>query len=191
MYEERNSGKSIMLILLAVIVIAGGALTMTYNKLVALREQVDESYANIGTQLQRRSDLIPNLVSSVSAYMAHEQSIIDSVTESREHLLNARTVAEQAEADQALSSALSSLLVLTENYPELKSNENFIQLQDELAGTENRIAVARRDYNEAAGTYNAQIRKFPGVILANQFGFERVEYFQASASAGEVPHVVF
>lgn len=191
MPEVRNSSKSVLLVLLAVLVIIGGLGAMTYNRLVGLQEQVDQSYADIGTQLQRRSDLIPNLVSSVSAYMTHEQSIIDSVTSSRERLLKAGTIAEQAEADQQLSQALSSLLVLTENYPELKSNENFIHLQDELAGTENRIAVARRDYNEAAGTYNAQIRKFPAVLLANMFGFQRVDYFQPSASAGEVPHVVF
>lgn len=191
MEGKHNSAGTVLIILLAVIVLVGAFCVTTYNKLVTLREEVDQSYANIGTQLQRRSDLIPNLVSSVSAYMEHEQSIIDSVTQSREHLLNAGSIAEQADADQELSTALSSLLVLAEAYPELKANENFIQLQDELAGTENRIATARRDYNEVAGTYNAQIRRFPGVVFANLFGFDRVDYFQPSVAAEEVPHVVF
>lgn len=191
MEGKRNPVVSVLLILLAVIIVTGVPFASTYNKLVTLREQVDQSYADIGAQLQRRSDLIPNLVNSVGAYMSHEQSVIDSVTESRERLLNAGSIAEQADADQQLSSAVSSLLVIAENYPELKSNENFISLQDELAGTENRIATARRDYNGAAGIYNAQIRKFPAVLLANMFGFQRVDYFQPSDSAVEVPNVVF
>lgn len=189
--KEMNSGLIVLLVVLVIMGIACGVMVSQYNGLVAQREQVERGFADIQTQLQRRADLIPNLVGAVSGYMEHEQNIIDSVTASRERLLNTGSIAELAQADSELSKALDSLFVVVENYPELKSNENFIQLQDEIAGTENRIAVARRDYNALAGAYNTSIQKFPAVLLARAFGMDRVEYFQAADSAAEVPHVAF
>lgn len=186
----KSTGKLLIILLIAAAILCAGFFS-GYNKMVTLQETVERSYADIGTQLQRRSDLIPNLVSTVSGIMAHEQAIIDTVTQSREALLGAKTVADQANADQALSQSLNSLLAIAESYPELKSNENFIRLQDELAGTENRIAVARRDYNTTVEQYNAHIKKFPNMILANLMGFHPAPYFEAQANAMEVPHVTF
>ena len=156
-----------------------------------MSEAVDAKFSDIDTQLQRRADLIPNLVNSVKGYMAHEQSIIDSVTTARTKLVNASSVAEKAEADNELTKALNSLLVVVENYPDIKASSNFTQLMDELSGTENRIATARRDYNNAVKEYNTYIKKFPQFIIANMFNFEAKDYFEASESANEVPQVSF
>ena len=163
----------------------------TYNGLVEKSEEVDNKLADIDVQLERRADLIPNLVSTVKGYASHETEVINSITKSREKLLNASSVEEKAEANQELTSALNNLLVIVENYPDLKSNTNFIGLQDELAGTENRIAVVRRDYNNAVKGYNKTIKSFPKNILARMFGFEKKEYFEAKDSANEVPNVSF
>lgn len=187
--REKNSAVIVLVAVVLIMVAAVGWVVSGYNGLVADREQVDRSYADIGTMLQRRADLIPNLVQTVSGYMQHEQSIIDSVTASRERMMNTTNVAELAEADSEMSKALSNLFVVVENYPELKSNENFIQLQDEIAGTENRIAVARRDYNAVVETYNSHIQRFPAVIMARLLGLQKAEYFQASNT--EVPNVSF
>ncbi len=129
------------------------------------------------------------MVSTVKQYAAHEEKIFSEIADARARLAGATTLAEQAEADAAVNSALSRLLAIAENYPDLKANQNFIQLQDELAGTENRIAVARRDYNNMAREYNTLIRRFPTNIYANLFGFDRVDYFEASESARTVPNV--
>lgn len=167
----------------------GGSIS-TYNSIITAQEKVTTSYADIDTQLQRRADLIPNLINCVKGYMKHEKEIINSITESRERLLKADNMQDRVQASDELSAALEQFNVVVENYPELKSSENFIQLQDELAGTENRIAVARRDYNQVVNTYNTKIKRFPGVLIANMLGFEKAEYFEAKES-GDVPDVTF
>lgn len=187
MKNSKTGGIAIIAILVVLVLVLVGQ----YNGMISAQEKVDGAYADIQTQLQRRADLIPNLVSTVKGYMEHEQSVIDSVTESREKLMNAGTVAEASEANEQLTSALNNLLVVVENYPDLKSNENFIQLQDELAGTENRIATSRRDYNDAVRSYNLKIKRFPGAILAGMFGFDAAEYFEASEGSEAVPEVNF
>ena len=160
-----------------------------YNGLVVKSELVQTAWSQIDNQLQRRNDLIPNLVETVKQYAAHESEVFTQVSEARSKLAGATTVEDMAQADAEVTSALSRLLAIVENYPELKANENFIQLQDELAGTENRIAVARRDYNEAARSYNTAIRRFPTNIIAGIFGFDRVQYFEASEDARQAPDV--
>ena len=178
-------------VIVGIIVILVMMLAGTYNGLISKEEEVDGKLADISVQLERRADLIPNLVSTVKGYAAHEQAVIDSVTEARENLVNADNAEEMAEANQELTTALNNLLVIVENYPDLKANTNFIQLQDELAGTENRIAVARKDYNDAVKTYNKTIKSFPKNILAGMFGFEEKEYFEAKDSSSDVPEVSF
>jgi len=181
----------VIAIVVGLIVVLGIALISANNNLVAMEAEVDAAFADIDTYLQRRADLIPNLVNTVKGYAAHEQEAIDSVTEARANLAGASTVEEKAAADSALTTALNNLLVIVENYPDLKASANFTQLSDELAGTENRIATARRDYNEAVREYNTAIRKFPGSLIAGLFGFEQKDYFQASDGAQNVPTVEF
>lgn len=183
--------KKSTIVIIAVIVIIAIMLVSSYNGIVSKAEDVDNKFATIDTQLQRRADLIPNLVNTVKGYAAQEKEIIDSVTEARARLAGANTVAEKAEADGELTSALNRLMVVVENYPDLKSSQNFIQLSDELAGTENRIATARRDYNEAVKEYNLKIKKFPTNLMANMFGYDAKDYFQASEGSQEVPNVNF
>ena len=178
-------------ILIAVIAVLVLAVIGSYNGLVGKEEQVESKLSSISVQLERRADLIPNLVSTVKGYAAHETEVINSVTKARENLVNANGAKEKAEANSELTSALNRLLVVVENYPDLKANTNFIQLQDELAGTENRIAVARNDYNDAVKDYNKSVKSFPKNILANMFGFEEKEYFEAKESSNEVPNVSF
>lgn len=178
-------------IIIGIIVLLVMMVASTYNGLVSKEEEVEGKLADISVQLERRADLIPNLVSTVKGYTSHEQSVIDSVTSAREKLVNADDVEDKAEANQELTTALNNLFVIVENYPELKSNENFIQLQDELAGTENRIAIARSDYNNAVKDYNKTIKSFPKNILAGMFGFDEKEYFEAKESSNEVPEVSF
>lgn len=163
----------------------------TYNELIQMDENVDAQWAQVENQLKRRSDLIPNLVNTVKGFASQEKAVLIGVTEARSKLETAATPEQAAEANTQLSNALSRLNVVVERYPELKSNENFIRLQDELAGTENRIAVARRDYNESAQSFNSQIRKFPTNILASVFGFEQKEYFQVSEEDQQAPEVNF
>ena len=181
----------IIAIIVGLVVILGIALVSANNNLVSMEAKVDAALANIDTYLQRRADLIPNLVNTVKGYAAHEQEVIDSVTQAREKLAGASTVEEKAAADSALTTALNNLLVVVENYPDLKASANFTQLADELAGTENRIATARRDYNDAVQSYNTAIRKFPNSLIAGLFGFEKKTYFQASGDAQNVPNVEF
>ena len=181
----------IIAIIVGLVVILGIALISANNNLVTMEAKVDAAFADIDTYLQRRADLIPNLVNTVKGYAAHEQEAIDSVTQARANLAGASTVEEKAAADSALTTALNNLLVIVENYPDLKASANFTQLADELAGTENRIATARRDYNEAVQTYNTAIRKFPNSLIAGMFGFAQKEYFQASDGAQNVPNVEF
>ena len=179
------------LIIIAVIAVIAIILIGGYNSIIAASEEVENEFSTIDTQLQRRADLIPNLVNTVKGYANQEKEIINTVTTAREKLVGANSVTAKAEADQELTNALSRLLVVVENYPELKSSQNFIQLSDELAGTENRIATARRDYNEAVKTYNLKIKKFPSNVMANMFGFGEKQYFEASEESKNVPNVQF
>ena len=181
----------ILIVILVLVVVIGIALARGYNKMVSQRESVDTASANLDVMLQRRADLIPNLVNTVKGYTSHENEVIEQITTARENLINANNMEEKATADEELSSAIDALMIVVENYPDLKSSQNFIQLSDELAGTENRIATARRDYNNAVQTYNLTIRRFPNNLLAGMFGFETVEYFEATESSQEVPNVSF
>jgi LemA protein len=162
-----------------------------YNQLVSQSESVDAGWSEVQNQLQRRNDLIPNLVNTVKGFAAQEQNVLVRVTEARSRVAGAGTPAETMEASNQLSSALSRLLVVVEKYPELKSDRNFIQLQDELAGTENRLAVARNRYNDAVREYNTTAKRFPTVLIAKLFGFGEKTYFEAPETAREVPPVQF
>lgn len=179
----------IVVVVILIAIIAG--LVSSYNGVVSLSEEVDNKFATIDTMLQRRADLIPNLVNTVKGYTNQEQAVIDSVTDARAKLAGANSVEEKANADQELTSALNNLLVVVENYPDLKSSQNFINLSDELAGTENRIATARKDYNDAVKEYNTKIKRFPTNIVSGMFGYGEKEYFQASEGSEEVPTVDF
>ncbi|MEJ2076507.1 MAG: LemA family protein [Acidobacteriota bacterium] len=163
----------------------------TYNRLVALNEQVGSSWAQVETVLQRRFDLIPNLVNTVKGYAKQEQTVFTEVARLRSQWAQAQSVPEKAKVAGDLDGALSRLLVVSERYPELKSNENFLALQDELSGTENRIAVERRRYNEAVRAYNTTIRTFPTNIIASLTGFQPATYFEAEQGAQEAPKVQF
>ena len=163
----------------------------SYNGFVDARENIDTNLAEIDVQLERRADLIPNLVNTVKGYVEHEEATINNITEARENLLKASNVEEKAEANAKLDNALNALLVIVENYPDLKANQNFINLQDELAGTENRIANARRNYNEVVGSYNKKTKRFPQNIVAGMFNFEEAPYFVVDDSKKDVPSVDF
>ena len=186
-----KKGTIIILSVVAVIILLVAMLGGSYNSLVSKEEKVDKELANIDVQLERRADLIPNLVNTVKGYAKHETDIIDKVTTARENLLKANSAEELSKADQELTNAIDALMVIVENYPDLKANQNFIQLSDELAGTENRIATSRRDYNEVVTDYNTTIKKFPTNILAGMFGFEKKDYFEVSDGKTEVPEVEF
>ncbi len=181
----------VIIAVIAVIVIIAGSLIGSYNSLVNLEEGTNAAFSDIQVQLQRRSDLIPNLVNTVKGYAAHETEVYTAVSDARAKLAGAATVEETAAANGELSSALSRLLAISEAYPELKANENFLSLQDELAGTENRIGVARKDYNDKVQNYNVKIRSFPTSILAGMFGFDKKELFAADEGAQSVPSVNF
>jgi LemA protein len=162
-----------------------------YNHLVTMDEAVKSSWAQVETQLQRRYDLIPNLVNTVKGYAAHESSVLTAVTEARAHATQAGTVPDKISANRDLSSALSRLLVVAENYPQLKANENFLDLQAQLEGTENRIAVARRNYNETVKAYNIAIRNFLTRIIAGQMGLSQKPFFENDTAAAKAPEVKF
>lgn len=185
------SKKTGIVVIIAIVLIIVAILGGSYNSLVTSEEKVNKEFSNVSVMLERRADLIPNLVNTVKGYATHEQSVIDSVTKARENLLNSKTIDEKETANNQLTSALNALMVVVENYPDLRSSQNFIQLSDELAGTENRIATARRDYNDAVNSYNSKIKKFPSNIMAKIFGFEAKEYFEAEPSKTEVPKVEF
>ena len=163
----------------------------TYNSLVNMDENINGAWAQVENQLQRRYDLIPNLVETVKGYAAHEKEVFIQVTEARSKVAGAGNISDKITANNSLSSALSRLLLVVERYPELKANTNFIRLQDELAGTENRIAVERRRYNEMVKAFNAKIRRFPTNIIAGMFGFEKAAYFEVPQEKQEVPQVKF
>ena len=187
--------KAVLIALVAVVVLAFAGASKYYsvkNDLVTQREAVNAQWADIDVALQRRSDLIPNLVATVRGFAAHETEVYQSIANARAALAGGHSPQEKIAANDQLSSALSRLLVIAENYPQLKSNENFLQLQDELAGSENRIAVERRKYNETLEHYNAQIQRFPDNIVAGIAGMTRDDaYFKTEPGAREVPKVQF
>ncbi|PAE41161.1 LemA family protein [Bacillus sp. 7884-1] len=186
-----KKGYMIIGIIVAAIVLLGVMLMSSYNNFVTLEENVDQSYAQIENQLQRRLDLIPNLVNTVKGYASHEKEVIASISDARARLAGANTVEEEATANAELTGALSRLLVVVENYPNLKADQQFTQLMDELSGTENRISVARKDYNDQVAVYNKKIKRFPGALIAGMTGFNEKEYFTADPKAAEAPEVDF
>lgn len=162
-----------------------------YNKLITMRENIDGAWAQVDNQLKRRNDLIPNLVNTVKGYAVHEKEIFTRIAEARAKLAGARTIPEKIEGAQQVESALSRLLVVVENYPNLKANETFNRLMDELAGTENRLAVERMRYNDTVKVYNTTIARIPDRIFAGFFGFGKGAYYQVPEKEKEVPKVEF
>lgn len=177
-------------VILFIIIIAGSGIGK-YNTIVDKEELVSTKQADIDAALQRRADLIPNLVNTVKGYASHEQKIIDSVTTARQNLINAKSTEDKIKANEKLTTAVDALMVVVENYPDLKANTVFINLQDELSGTENRITRTRTDYNAAVKEYNSLIKKFPASIIARMFNFEQKEYFEATEGSEIVPDVNF
>ena len=197
MSVKKNLGWIIPVGILVVVVLwaIGG-----YNGMVEMDEQVQNSWANVETQYQRRADLIPNLVSTVKGYAKHEQQTLEDVVKARSEATQVKVDAENLtpeklaafqKAQSGVSSALGRLLAVAENYPDLKANQNFLELQSQLEGTENRITVARKDFNDTAKSYNQAIRQFPKNILAGLFGFEKKSYFEAEAGSEKAPKVEF
>lgn len=189
-----KSGKIILIGLLVVAFMFGSWFIGTRNNLVTLEEEVHLELSNVGTTLQRRSDLIPNLVETVKGYINHEEKVFTEIAEARSKLagtISSGDIEAMQDANNTLDSALSRLLMITENYPELKASEHFTALQDELAGTENRITVARQHYNETVRKYNTTLKKFPASIIASMSGFEAAEYFEVEESAKDAPKVSF
>ncbi len=178
-------------IILFVVLVLFNSFKGMYNRLVMLDEGVNTAWAQVENQLQRRLDLIPNLVNTVKGYAEHEKEVLTAVTNARSRVGSARTIPEKIDANRQLTSALGRLLVVMENYPDLKADQNFLALQSQLEGTENRISVERRRYNEATQKYNIAIRQFPNTILANMFGFKRKPLFEADKAAQQAPEVKF
>ena len=166
-------------IVLGVVVLAVLYVVVTYNGLVRLRNRIQNAWAQIDVQLRRRYDLIPNLVETVKGYAAHEKGTLQAVTEARANAINAQGPVAQAQAENMISGALKSLFAVSEAYPDLKANQNFLSLQEELSGTEGRISYARQYYNDAVLRLNTKIQSFPSNILAGMFGFTEHEYFEA------------
>jgi len=185
-----------ILIVLGVILVVGllvvGSVIGTYNNIVTKHETIAAKWAQVESQLQRRNDLIPNLVNTVKGYASHEKSVFEEVTKARSQWANASTMDEKVKAAGAVDSALARLLLVVENYPNLKADQTFLKLMDELAGTENRIAVERMRYNESVKDYNITVRMFPGNVIAGMFGYKpATEYFKADEAAKSVPEVKF
>ncbi len=188
----KKKGLIIIIAIVAVIVIAIGSVVGSYNGLVEKQQEVETSWSQISVYLQSRADKIPNLVNTVKGYTDYEQSTLTAVTEARSAVSKASGVNEQIEASNQLDSAVDIWVnAVTEAYPELKANTQFTALIDELTGSENRIATARKDYNEAAKEFNTKIKRFPTNLLAGMFGFEAYDYFEADSSAQSVPNVGF
>lgn len=196
-FIKKNLGLVITIAIVAVVLIWG---VSGYNRLVSMDEGVQNKWADVETQYQRRADLIPNLVNTVKGYAAHEKETLEGVVKARSEAtsvkvdpenMTAEQMAQYQKAQNGVSSALSKLLLVVEKYPDLKANQNFLELQSQLEGTENRITVARRDFNGAAKEYNTAIRKFPKNILAGMFGFEKKAYFEAQEGAEKAPEVQF
>jgi LemA protein len=167
------------IILIVVLVLVALYAVVSYNGLVSMRNRIENAWAQIDVQLKRRYDLIPNLVETVKGYASHERETLDAVIQARNAGMNAQGPHDQAQAENMLTGALKSLFALSEAYPDLKANQNFAQLQEELTGTEGRIAYARQFYNDTVYRYNTKVQSFPSNILANMFRFSEREYFQA------------
>lgn len=197
--EKKSFSKSTMIFIGIIVVIVLWAIS-GYNSLVNMDEGVTNKWSNVETQYQRRADLIPNLVNTVKGYAKHEQQTLEAVMQARSQATQVKIdpsnctpeqLAAYQKAQGDVTSALGKLLAITENYPDLKANQNFLELQSQLEGTENRITVARKDFNDAANVYNASIRRFPKNILSGIFGFEKHAYFEAEAGAEKAPKVEF
>lgn len=195
-----KKGLIILLIVVAGIVVLYSFFAGTYNSMVEKQQVAKKAWANIETQYQRRSDLIPNFVSTVKGYAAHEQTTLEGVVEARSKAtqtqinfddINDQTLAKYQQSQGEISQALGRLMAISESYPDLKANQNFIALQDELSGTENRIAVARKDFNEAVTDYNMYVKRFPTNMLASMFGFSSKALFAAEAGSEKAPSVQF
>jgi len=179
----------VTIILIAVILLALGGVVVLYNRFIRLQVRSDEAWADIDVQLKRRYDLIPNLVSTVKGYAKHESKTFEAVTAARTAAMNAGTVAEQQQAENMLTGALKSLFAVSEAYPDLKANQNFLELQRELTDTENKIQAARRFYNAVVRDLNTMIQSFPSNIIAGMFGFSNREYFELEADSIERENV--
>lgn len=186
----KNSTK-VLLIIAVIVILLGSTVVGRYNRLVQLETDVDGRWAQVENVLQRRADLIPNLVNTVKGYASHEERVFTDIADARARLLGARSPEEQMEANTGLDSAIGRLLALSEAYPELKADTSFVRLQDELAGTESRIATERMRFNESVQTWNTTIRQFPMNVLAGMFGKQTKAYFEAAPGAQEVPLVEF
>ena len=180
-----------MLIFLAILVLIAIWLVAVYNGLVVLRNRIENAWSQIDVQLKRRTDLIPNLVETVKGYASHEKEVFTKVTEARAALVNAQGVQDQAQANNMLTGALKTLFAVAENYPELKANQNFLMLQEELSGTESKIAYARQFYNDTVLKYDNRREKFPTNLVANMFGFKDREYFEVAEAEREPVKVDF
>lgn len=194
---KKNKGLIITVVVIALVALWG---ISSYNGLVSMDENVSNSWANVETQYQRRSDLIPNLVNTVKGYAKHESETLESVMAARSQATQVKIdpsnctpqqLAAYQKAQGDVTTALGKLLAITENYPDLKANQNFLELQSQLEGTENRINVARKDFNDTAKKYNTSLRRFPRNIVASMFGFEKRAYFEAEAGAEKAPKVEF
>lgn len=181
----------ILIIVIAVILIILFYIVYIYNKLITARNKVENSWSQIDVQLTRRADLIPNLIETVKGYTSHESSTFENITKARSSLLNADAVSEKAKANDALTKGLKSLFAVAESYPELKANENFISLQEELADTENKISYTRQFYNDTVLMYNNLCQMFPSNLMAKMFDFKEKDYFKSSTESREVPKVEF
>ncbi len=177
--------------LLLIVLFVAGYVRSTYNDMVSQQERIKTAWAQVENQLQRRYDLIPNLVETVKGYAKQETTIFTAIADARARIGSAQTVPQKIAANNELSSALARLLVIVERYPELRSSENFMRLQDELAGTENRLSVERMRYNEIVLAYNTRVRQFPANLVASAFNFEQHPLFEAPAAARTAPQVKF
>ena len=186
-----KKGTLVLVVIAVIVILLGIRVISAYNRLVELEQNVEGRWAQVENQLQRRADLIPNLVETVKGYASHEQQVFADVAEARSRLLAARTPEDQMEANASLDSALGRLLAISEAYPDQKADTSFLRLQDELAGTENRIATERMRFNESVQTWNTTIRRFPMNLIASVFGKEPKRFFEASPGAQEVPQVSF
>jgi LemA protein len=183
-----------LIILIALVALIGVLFIGAYNRLVALRQNTNEAFADIDVQLKQRQDLVPNLVETVKGYAAHERGTLDEVTQARTAAVSAGNIEQRAQAENALTGALGRLMAVAESYPDLKANQNFLQLQSELSDLENKIAAARRFFNNAVGEYNASIQRFPAVLIAGMAGFASRDFFDAGpdrAAMQTAPQVKF
>lgn len=181
----------LIIVIIVVVIFLGVTVIHMYNNLVSLRNRVKNSYSQIDVQLKRRNDLIPNLVETVKGYAAHEKGVLEEVTKARSNVMSASSIEETSAADNQLTGALKTLFAVAENYPDLKANSNFQQLQTELSETEDKISYARQFYNDVVLKYNNACQKFPSNIMARLFGFKEEEFFKAPESEREVPEVKF